>query len=277
MDKDNRIFTQLEREIKQSFAAKKRIFIALLALTSAGVIVFLLFFWIIPVIGLSRIHPAAPIILGLVIIFIISIVLWCTISLILSILLKREVLFSEKTRGMVIKLFLPLMTLVGSIFGIPKEKVRASFINVNNEMVLTHGKRYPRQKVLLLLPHCLQNSRCTIRLTYNIENCKRCGKCPIGHLLELRDRYGIKMAIATGGTIARRIVVENRPRIIIAVACERDLASGIQDTYPLPVFGVLNIRPHGPCIDTLVPLEQIRWALEKFVDLCDEKTHEKIP
>ncbi len=272
MKKENRIFSQLEKEIKQSFATKKRIFIALLSITSAAVVIFLLSFWLIPVIGLSRIHPAAPIILGLIVIFIISMVLWCTISLILSILLKREVLFSEKTRGMVIKLFLPLMTLVGSIFGIPKEKVRASFINVNNEMILTQGKKYPPEKILLLLPHCLQRSTCTIRLTYHIENCKRCGKCPIGHLLEIRDNYGIKMAIATGGTIARRIVVENKPLMIIAVACERDLASGIQDTYPLPVFGVLNIRPHGPCIDTLVSLDQICWALEKFVERPDEKT-----
>ncbi len=268
---DNKVFTQLEKEITQGFSAKKRVFIALLFLTSAAVIIFLVFFWIIPVVGLSNIHPAAPIILGLVVLFIISLIVWCTTSLILSILLKREVLFSKKTRGVVIKLFLPLMTLVGGIFGIPKEKVRASFINVNNEMVLNEAKKYPPHRILLLLPHCLQNSKCTIRLTYNIDNCKRCGRCPIGVLLDLRDSFGVKMAIATGGTIARRIVVENRPAIIVAVACERDLASGIQDTYPLPVFGVLNIRPHGPCLDTLVSLDQIRWALEKFVDTSYEQ------
>ncbi len=97
---------------------------------------------------------------------------------------------------------------------------------------------------------------------------------PIGELLNLRDEYGIRMAIATGGTIARRIVVENRPRFIIAVACERDLASGIQDVYPLPVFGILNIRPCGPCIDTLVSIEKVRWALDKF--LKDHGSEKKI-
>jgi hypothetical protein len=53
--------------------------------------------------------------------------------------------------------------------------------------------------------------------------------------------------------------------LIIAVACERDLSSGIQDVYPLPCFGVLNQRPHGPCLDTQVPLEHVEWAIKRFL------------
>ena len=83
--------------------------------------------------------------------------------------------------------------------------------------------------------------------------------------VDLRDRYGIQLAIATGGTIARRIVVQTRPRCIVAVACERDLTSGIQDSYPLPVFGVLNQRPCGPCLDTLVPLGALEDVIRLFL------------
>jgi hypothetical protein len=60
-------------------------------------------------------------------------------------------------------------------------------------------------------------------------------------------------------------VVQSRPRIILAVACERDLASGIQDTYPLPVFGILNQRPNGPCLDTNVDLSQVKYWLLYFL------------
>jgi Uncharacterized conserved protein len=70
--------------------------------------------------------------------------------------------------------------------------------------------------------------------------------------------------VATGGTIARRIVVQHRPSLIIAVACERDLASGIQDTHPLPVYGILNSRPFGPCLDTDVALDRVEWAIKEF-------------
>ncbi len=59
--------------------------------------------------------------------------------------------------------------------------------------------------------------------------------------------------------------MQNRPRMIIAIACERDLASGIQDTYPLPVYGVLNDRPNGPCLDTQVSLIDVENALRRFI------------
>jgi len=57
---------------------------------------------------------------------------------------------------------------------------------------------------------------------------------PLKICCNLAEKYGVDLAVATGGTIARRIVVETHPDLIIAVACERDLTSGIQDTTPLP-------------------------------------------
>jgi hypothetical protein len=49
------------------------------------------------------------------------------------------------------------------------------------------------------------------------------------------------------------------------VACERDLTSGIQDTHPLPVYGILNERPEGPCRNTLVDLTTLEKALRFFI------------
>ena len=259
------IYSRIESDIKETFQARKRLFISLLLGTSSLIVLFLIVFWVIPFVGLQAIHPAAPWILGGLVCLLIGLVVWSSLALVLNIVLKKPVLFSRKLRGISIKVFLPLMTAVGRLMGISQEKVRASFIRVNNEIVRTEGRHYNPEEILLLMPHCLQNSRCKFRLTYNIQNCRRCGECPIAGLLGLSESYGIKLAIATGGTIARRIVVQNRPRIIIAVACERDLASGIQDTYPLPVYGILNSRPHGPCLDTTVALEHVQWAIEAFL------------
>ena len=86
--------------------------------------------------------------------------------------------------------------------------------------------------------------------------------------MENQNKKKIRL-VATGGTIARRIVVQTRPRMIIAVACERDLTSGIQDSYPLPVFGILNQRPCGPCLDTLVSLAAVEGAVRLFLGLED--------
>ncbi len=163
------------------------------------------------------------------------------------------------------------MELLARALGLDRRKVRRSFVKVNNELVLADRKPVAPQDLLLLLPHCVQRSACPRRLTHNVELCERCGRWPVGALLALRDALGIRLAIASGGTIARRIVVGIKPRCIVAVACERDLTSGIQDSYPLPVFGVLNERPCGPCLDTLVPLEHLKAMLRLFLQRPEEK------
>ncbi len=255
----------LKDALAPTYVARKRLFIGLITGTSILVCLLLVLLWLVPTVGLSAIHPKAPWILGVIILFVILLIAWASLALVLNILLGRQVFLSHTMRGVTIKLFLPLMTMLGRFLHISKSKIQASFIKVNNELVLGENKRYQASEILMLMPHCLQNSRCKIRLTYDVSHCKRCGKCPIAGLLDLSERYGIKLAVATGGTIARRIVVQNRPRLILAVACERDLSSGIQDVYPLPCFGVLNQRPYGPCLDTHVPLEYVEWALQAFL------------
>lgn len=246
--------------------SRKRLFVGLVSATCFLLCVLLLLLWVIPFVGLRNIHPAAPWLLGLLVGGLFLLVSWAATGMVLSVFLGRTLPLFRRSRGVTIRLFLPLMTLLGRLVGISKERIRSSFIKVNNELVLSETGTYPPERILLLMPHCLQNSRCDMRLTYDINNCRRCGKCPIDGLLDLSERYGIHLAIATGGTIARRIVVQKRPKLIIAVACERDLASGIQDTYPLPVYGVLNERPNGPCLDTLVPLGNVETAIRRFMD-----------
>ena len=257
---------ETDKEYLRYASTKKRLFIGLVMGTSALVSMFLVLLWIVPYIGLREIHHTAPWIFGVLIFTAIFIVAWESLGLVINIMSGKALPLFKRMRGITVRLFLPLMTLLGRTLGITKEKVWASFIKVNNELVASSGKRYRPSEILLLLPHCLQRSVCTVRLTYGVENCKRCGKCPILGLLDLSLKYGVHMDIATGGTIARRIVVQKRPKIILAVACERDLSSGIQDTYPLPVFGILNDRPFGPCLDTQVALNRLEAAVQNFLD-----------
>ena len=57
-----------------------------------------------------------------------------------------------------------------------------------------------------------------------------------------------------------------RPKAVLAIACERDLMSGIQDVFPLPAVGVLNIRPNGPCYNTSVDMNEVRRQLEEIIE-----------
>ncbi len=188
-----------------------------------------------------------------------------TILVYLTSYLERNFLIARFAVRAYIKVLFPLTILLGSIFGISKDKIRESFVHVNNSFIKALKKKFKYSEVLILLPHCLQNTGCPIRITVDIENCENCGKCNIGELVQLAKNFNIAIAIATGGTLARRIIVENNPKFIIAVACQRDLVDGLQEVFPIPVYGVLNERPEGPCRNTRVSVKNIKLALEKIL------------
>ena len=222
--------------------------------------------WWVPTVGLKNISPHLPLIIGLCFAGLVLFGLGGAVTLIFTILWGKNLFINKKSRGVVIRFLFPILVGLGRLLGISKDDLRRSFIAVNNRLVLAEAKKVRPEKLLILLPHCLQYHECGVRITGNIENCKACGKCKIKDLVAISKRYGVSISVATGGTIARRIVVEKRPDIIIAVACERDLTSGIQDTYPIAVYGILNRRPHGPCFDTDVDLEMVERGLLTFLE-----------
>jgi uncharacterized protein len=165
-------------------------------------------------------------------------------------------------RGFTLKFLYPLLMFAGSLAKNKKEDYQRYIIDLNNRLV--RKERWRTKKILLLLPHCLQTKECDVRLTYNIYNCKRCGKCGITNLIQVAEENNITLFIATGGSLARRIVNETRPDAVVAVACENDLSSGIVDTYPIPILGITNERPHGPCLNTNVDLSKVKEAIQFF-------------
>jgi uncharacterized protein len=244
---------------------QKRIFLGLLVVTCLLFTILLGILWYVPYVGLSNINPRLPLILGAIFAVFLLIIVGGLVLLALTVMLGQDLFFSKRLRGALVKALLPLMSGVGKLCGVSKEQVRRSFIEINNQLVLAQHFKTTPDKLLLLMPHCLQFHECKFRITGSTVHCKRCGKCPIKGLVELSEKYAVGLAVATGGTLARRIIVDRRPRLIIAVACERDLSSGIQDAYPLPVYGVVNYRPHGPCYDTQVDLEKVEVALKTFL------------
>ena len=183
----------------------------------------------------------------------------------LSALTGRRVLFSQRITSTVVRILFPPVFMLSRIIGIEKDSVKRSFIGVNNALVGAGRDTLIGGKLLLLLPHCLQSTDCRNKITGGlIENCQGCGKCVIASLLTLARENDVALVVATGGTLARRVIGEVRPAAIVAVACETDLTSGILDSYPLPVYGVLNERPNGPCRDTTVNMDRVKEAIAFF-------------
>lgn len=146
------------------------------------------------------------------------------------------------------------------------DKIAKKFIELNNENVLNKIKKKKNDKILILLPHCLQFYCCKIRVTSNIENCRKCGKCVVHNFVDIKKKFKerIEIKIATGGTLARKYVKELKPGLIIAVACKRDLIAGIKDTSPFLVYGIFNKIEEEACINTTVSIDDIYEILKNF-------------
>jgi len=202
---------------------QKRVFIFLLLVTCLVLLGCAFLLWWVPYVGLNNIHPSLPLLLAIVFGGLVLFGLGGALTLVLTIIRGKNLFFNRRIRGVVIRVLFPLLVGVGRCFGIRKDEIRRSFVAINNKLVLAEAKKVKPEQILILLPHCLQNHDCTVRITGNVENCKACGKCKIKDLVELSEKYHVPAAVATGGTLARRIVVEKKPKVIIGVACERDL------------------------------------------------------
>lgn len=258
--------------VKNFFPVRKRLFIGLLGVSILGAGAILAGIWYL------AINPSRTIFDQLLLLILAGLLLGGMAiaafgigGIVLTILYSKDITAFHGPMRIAVNLFFPIVLVIGKIFHIDIAKIKSSFVEVNNDLVRSRVLKLKPSEILLLVPHCLQNSDCRYKITVNIDNCHRCGGCPVKDLLELRDSYGINIGMAAGGTLARKYVQEYRPRAIVAIACERDLTSGILDTNPIPVLGVTNERPYGPCFNTQVKIAGVEEAIRFFIS---EKEYE---
>ena len=117
---------------------------------------------------------------------------------------------------------------------------------------------------ILLLPHCLRHSSaCQAIYNQNGLQCQGCDPdCAVNRLTTAAIRNGYKaVCVAPGGKLAIKFVKEKRPKAIVAVACDKELAEGMQGVNELekesinPVMVVLPLVKDG-CVDTEVDIEE---------------------
>ena len=244
---------------------KKRLFLGLLLITEFFIALVLYGIWKISYLGLENIFVFLPAIVGAFLIFISTFSFGALCNMVLAVKGLPTLKLFHRYSFAIIKFLFPLAVRIGKIFGINRRQLEGSFIAVSNLIFMKSKIKVPANKLLVLAPHCLQLATCPHKITRDPNNCKRCGGCNIGDLMKLSEEMGFVFFVATGGTLARQVVMKNRPQAVLAIACERDLMSGIQDVFPLPAVGVLNIRPNGPCYNTRVDMEDVKKTLAQII------------
>ena len=123
----------------------------------------------------------------------------------------------------------------------------------------------PARHILLLLPHCLQRTTCEHNVVHDLDRCVRCGGCSIADLIALWEEYGVQCCLAAGGREAIAYARRSDIKVVVAVACDKELAEGVRAAFPKPVVTVSNLCPHGPCKNTEVDVEEVRRVLEEII------------
>ena len=169
-------------------------------------------------------------------------VLTIIIIIIFSTIVTYNIIKDKKVNSSLMKINLKIANLlfnpvifIASSIGIPKNEMRKIYVKLNNSYIYSNKYNFNSKDIMILIPHCVQKNSCKLKVTNKIENCAKCGLCNVSDLVKLKEKTGINIFIATGGTLARKVIIENKPKAVIAVACERDLTSGIQDMKHIPV------------------------------------------
>ena len=162
-------------------------------------------------------------------------------------LLLRRPLLPERLaeRGPFLRL-MRLTSRVAERFG-KRDWVENAAVKVYNALVLERNRKVGKGELLLLIPRCL--SRATL-----------------DGVLQIAGKYDVPVFVATRGQLARRVIRERRPRAVVAVACERDMVSGLHDVAgKVPVLGLTMTLPSGPCKDALLDLAQLEEWVKAYV------------
>jgi hypothetical protein len=145
--------------------------------------------------------------------------------------------------------FLRLMRLTSRVAGRfgRRDWVENASVKVYNALALLRGRKVGKGELLLLIPRCLS-------------------KETLDGVLGIAGKYGVPVFVATRGQLARRVIRERRPRAVVAVACERDMVSGLHDVAgKIPVLGLTMTLPSGPCKDALLNMDQLEEWVRAYV------------
>jgi uncharacterized protein len=167
-------------------------------------------------------------------------------SILLSYLLRRPLLPERLAeRGPLLRLMRFTSGIAGR-FG-RRDWVENAAVKVYDALALERGRKVGRGELLLLIPRCLS-------------------RAALDGVMAIAGKYEVPVFVATRGQLARRVIRERRPRAVVAVACERDMITGLHDVAgKIPVLGLTMTLPAGPCKDAGLDLVRLEEWVKAYV------------
>jgi hypothetical protein len=173
---------------------------------------------------------------------------------------KQKILFPNFTLFMLYLFYSPAKWIC-RVFSIREEIVDEILIELRNAVMLEGFKRTGERRAVIL-PQCMRHPRCKARCDPIIGyECKKCGLCDIGRIVEAAERYDFKVFVVPGDSFVRKIMQSYRPGACLGVACYTELTESMQTVSKLvPVQGVCLLK--DGCYDTKVNVDEVIQKME---------------
>ena len=102
-----------------------------------------------------------------------------------------------------------------------KDNAYLKFIDKKNSFVAEKFKSVPCQERVVFLPHCMRNTKeCKAIDEGTFYSCVKCDCCKIAQIQKLAEELDYqKVYIMKGGKAIHDILVEQKIKAVVAVAC----------------------------------------------------------
>lgn len=139
------------------------------------------------------------------------------------------------------------------------------FIEKKNSSMAEKFKAVPFSERIILLPHCMRSTgNCKAKDEGTYYSCVRCGACKIAQITKLANELGYKKVyIMKGGKAIQNLLINEKIKAVVAVACHFEGAQGIKMTDKLKVITQFIPLLKDGCCDTDVDIDKVKQIMEQ--------------
>ena len=146
--------------------------------------------------------------------------------------------------------------------GVEEKELFQLYVESKNRSLVKNFASTPYNERILLLPQCLRSKDCPAELGKYGYECKECGRCSVEKIRHVTKNLGYKGTfILPGGSIAKKILLEIKPKASLGVACFKELVLGSFLCEKLGIIGQGVALLRDGCIDTLIDWKALNEAL----------------
>jgi len=150
--------------------------------------------------------------------------------------------------------------------GVEEQELFQLYVEAKNRSLIESFAATPYNERIVLLPQCLRAKDCPAEIGEYGYECHQCGRCSVAKILQLTKDLGYKgVFIMPGGSLAKKVLVELKPKASLGVACYKELVMGSYLCEKVGVIGQgVELLKDG-CINTIVNMKALKEALHVTV------------